>query len=87
MTQRELFLKAILALASSGKYSNGFNFSPHELVTDALRLLHEVCKLNPEDIDGFSDGIFDDVSWYDRVDLLEANLHAIMKKFNIEIPE
>ena len=40
MTQREFFLKAILALASSGKYSNGFNFSPHEVVTDALRLLY-----------------------------------------------
>ncbi len=89
MTEKEFFFKAVLALAGTGKYHNedGSKFYPRKLVRDAVDLLDAVGQAKNEDVDDYAGQIFEDVSWYDRVDLLEANLHAIMNKFNIEIPE
>ena len=87
MTEKEFFFKAVLALAGTGKYHNEDGFYPRKLVRDAVYLLYAVDQAKHEDIDGYAGQIFEDASWIDRVDFLEANLHAIMKKFNIEIPE
>lgn len=89
MAYKEFFFKAVLALAGTGKYHNedGSKFYPHALVRDAVNLLDAVDQAKHEDIDGYAGQIFEDASWIDRVDFLEADLHAIMKKFNIKIPE
>lgn len=89
MTEKEFFFKAVLALAGTGKYYNedGSKFYPRKLVRDTVNLLDAVDQAKNEDIDGYAGQIFEDASWIDRVDLLEANLHAIMNKFNIKIPE
>lgn len=89
MTEKEFFFKAVLALAGTGKYYNedGSKFYPRKLVRDAVDLLDAVDQAKNEDVDDYAGQYFEDASWIDRVDFLEADLHAIMKKYDIEIPE
>ena len=68
-------------------YQREYGKMRRKLVRDAVNLLDAVDQAKHEDIDGYAGQIFEDASWIDRVDFLEADLHAIMKKYDIEIPE
>lgn len=79
MTQREFFCKAVLALASSGKYHNSEKdeFYPHSLVRDALDLLDEVETTDPSKIDGYNDPILSDIGMEDYVRGIDKNIARI----------
>ncbi len=76
MTSREFFCKAVLALASSGKYHNSEKdeFYPHSLVRDALDLLDEVETTDPSKIDGYNDPILSDIGIENYLCGIDKNL-------------